>query len=197
MEPAQTRVLRPTPSRSTRLGPSRPAVAGGAGGRQAPLSSATWRPLAGGRPSFPAEGRRVSRALRALPPNSRLPSCPGRGGAGRGPRPCRVRAALAGALSVRARCADFAEPPLPRELVSAAAEAATAAEIGIRLPAPRRKRAEGRGRGTKAPAPVRRGRARRGPHGRARGDRARAACTPRAEAEPGPVRAARSAPRAG
>lgn len=98
-----------------------------------------------------------------------------RGGSG---APGRVRAELAGPSPVRARRRLSPRPPLPhapplpplRELASSAAEAA---EIGICSPAARRRRAEGREEGGRVGGSS--SRARRGPHGRARGDRARAA----------------------
>lgn len=132
-------------------GPSAHAVATRVAKGRPPLLTETWRPHAGGRPAFPAEGRRAPRPLRALPPSSRLRSCPGRGrssgaGARRAGGPFRARARrrlLPGPPLPHA-------PPLPRELESSVAEAA---EIGIRPPAARRRRVEGRaGREVRGPA---------------------------------------------
>lgn len=137
--------------------PLRHMGGGGVRGRLAPLPAATWRPRAGRRPSFPAEGRRAPWALRALPPSSRPRSCPGRGW-----RPGAGARRAGGSFPVRAR-AGAARPGRPsptrrpsplRELAYSAAEAA---EIGICLPAARRRRrrkrrrAEG-GRAVRAPA---------------------------------------------
>lgn len=80
---------------------------GGVRGRLAPLPAATWRPHAGRRPSFPAEGRRAPRALRALPPSSRPRSCPGRGR-----RPGTGARRAGGSFPVRAR-AGAARPGRP------------------------------------------------------------------------------------
>lgn len=138
--------------------PLRHACGSGVRRGVAPLPSATWRPRAGGRPSFPAEGRRTPPA-----PSGTSAELSARFVSGAVPAPRSGCAQSWRALpSARARrrlsLAPAALPPPPPSPASErASSAAEAAEIGICLPAARRRRrrrrAEGRaGREARAPA---------------------------------------------
>lgn len=74
-------------------------------------TTAARRPAAREEVPLPAEGRRAPRTLRPLPPQARLPSCPGRGGAGRDRR-------LLSARAQRRVSWRPAPPPSPRALAS-------------------------------------------------------------------------------
>lgn len=185
-------------------GGGRAAWWGGAGGaerRRSPPTAAR-RPLAGCGPSSPAAGRRASRTLRAIPPRARLLSRPGRGGAGREPSQC-ARAAPSPAETRPSPQAPAPAPPPthpPASVGGGGGGSGGCRDWNPPAGARRRRREEGGENGQEGSGSGAYVRARRGSHGRSRGDRAgaaarrgrrpsRAPAAPRRLAAPTPLRA--------